>query len=111
MKKTLVILVMAVLLALDAWIKLSKFDATVGLYKAAGFPGAAGVVASFAAIELGAIPFLLLGIAGRLIAFVLVFPIGLTVVSLGLSTLRTGILIGDLIILLLGTGMSSRWMP
>jgi uncharacterized membrane protein YphA (DoxX/SURF4 family) len=103
--------VFAGLLIWDAGYTFLNISGEVERFAAAGFPAASVVVPLFASIKLIAVPLLLLGIAGRFVTFGLVFPIGLTAVLVGLDKTVTGLLIGDLLILMLGTGMYSLWEP
>ncbi len=69
------------------------------------------VLMAFALLEaIGALA-LLLGWAGRLAAFALVFPIGLTITASALDPLRGVLLAVNLILLLTGTGRLSLWHP
>ncbi len=52
-----------------------------------------------------------LGIAGRAAAFVLLFPVGLSIAFGGFSPIRALALGSALTILILGTGKSSLWQP
>ena len=102
---------LAVLLVLDVWPTFQSFNAEIETYTGAGFPFPATVVVSFLCLKIAAVPMLLIGAAGRIVAFVLVFPIGLTIVSLGLTELRAGLLVVDLLTLMAGTGHYSLWEP
>jgi CDP-diacylglycerol--glycerol-3-phosphate 3-phosphatidyltransferase len=99
------------LLGWDLWVTLNDLDVQVALFREAGFPAPQLVVLFFSLIKVAAVPFLVLGAAGRITAFILIFPIGLTIVLVGITDLRTGLLIADLLILMLGTGMYSIWEP
>ncbi|MGD2161671.1 MAG: CDP-alcohol phosphatidyltransferase family protein [Anaerolineales bacterium] len=102
---------LAVLLGVDVWITMRDLDTQVALFNAAGFPAPQVIVLLFTILKLVALPFLVMGAAGRFAAFLLIFPIGLASVSVGLNGVRTGLLIADLLILILGTGMYSVWEP
>ena len=53
----------------------------------------------------------LLGIAGRFTAFLVVFPLGLTIVLIGLTPALALLLVIDLCFLFFGTGQYSLWEP
>jgi CDP-diacylglycerol--glycerol-3-phosphate 3-phosphatidyltransferase len=103
--------VLAGLLASDLGNTLLNFNTVIDTFAGAAFPAPKVVVLLFSILKLAAIPLLLTGTAGRFVAFTLIFPIGLTSVRLGLTELGTGMLIGDLLILILGTGRGSIWEP
>jgi CDP-diacylglycerol--glycerol-3-phosphate 3-phosphatidyltransferase len=102
---------LGLLLAWDVWLIFQNPAAGVAAFRMAGFPIPGVLVPLFAIIELAAIPLLVLGIAGRFTAFVLLFPIGLTTIQLGLTALRSSLLVTDLLTLMLGTGRYSLWEP
>ena len=52
-----------------------------------------------------------LGIAGRIAAFVMIFPLSFTILDVGLEPVLAITLMADLAILLLGTGALSLWEP
>lgn len=99
------------LLAWGAGLSLQDPTAGVDAFRMAGFPIPGVLFPLFAIIELAAVPLLVLGIAGRFTAFVLLFPIGLTIIQLGLTAMRSGLLVADLLTLMLGTGRYSLWEP
>lgn len=91
--------------------KLTNYPREVAIFSEAGFPFAEGVVLLFSTLEGGLAVLIGLGVAGRAAAFLLVFPIGLTIVAGGLDA-ESGIsLAGLLLILILGTGALSLWQP
>lgn len=90
---------------------LESYTDQIRFYAAAGFPKASLLAPAFLILQWAAVPLLLIGFAGRFVAFILVFPIGLTILGLGLDTLRAGLLVLDLMILMLGTGKGSLWKP
>jgi CDP-diacylglycerol--glycerol-3-phosphate 3-phosphatidyltransferase len=102
---------LAGLLALDLWDTLLDLNRTVDTFGMAAFPAPTAVVLIFSILKLTAIPMLLAGAAGRYVAFTLIFPIGLTIVFLGMTELKAGMLVGDLLTLMLGTGRGSIWEP
>jgi CDP-diacylglycerol--glycerol-3-phosphate 3-phosphatidyltransferase len=104
-------LILLGILGWDTWITFSHFDEQVAMFELAGFPAPSVSVPLFAIIKLAAIPLLFVGAAGRFVAFILIFPIGLTIVRVGVSELRIGLLVSDLLVLMLGTGKYSLWEP
>lgn len=54
---------------------------------------------------------IILGMAGRFIAFILVFPLGIAIINVGLGPFLAITLVGNLGILILGTGPFSLWQP
>jgi CDP-diacylglycerol--glycerol-3-phosphate 3-phosphatidyltransferase len=102
---------LAVFLVSDAWSTLQFFNSEIEAFASAGFPFPTQVVVAFLCLKVAAVPMLLIGAAGRFVAFVLLFPIGLTIVSLGLTELRAGLLVADLLTLMSGTGRFSLWEP
>ena len=81
------------------------------IFLQAGFPFNQGVVRIFLFLEvLGAI-LIGLGIAGRIAAFALVFPVGFTILAEGLNNPLAILLSGLLTVLILGTGAFSVWQP
>ena len=54
---------------------------------------------------------LLLGWAGRLIAFLLIFPVGLTIAATSMDATRAALLFAVLSLMLTGTGRWSLWKP
>lgn len=87
-----------------------------------GQPGAPGMIFELTALA-GAVPLtfgliealggmaLFLGWAGRLAAFGLLFPIGLTIAAQGLDWTRAVMLFSVLIVLIAGSGRLSLWKP
>lgn len=108
---TVVRLVLGVLLAWEGWNLFVSFESQVGAFSAAGLPVPAVVVAVFAGIQLLAAPLILLGFAGRFVAFMLLFPIGIIIMSVSNNNLRSLLLVCDLLVLLLGTGTLSLYKP
>ena len=102
---------LAGLLVFDAWMTFGDLAGEVTAFAQSGFSAPDIVVPLFAAIKLLAIPMLVLGAAGRFVAFMLVFPIGLTIVLVGFTDMRAGLLVLDLLTLVLGTGRFSLWQP
>lgn len=104
-------LLLGFLLVRDSWATLQHPAAQGAAFRAAGFPIPLVLAPLFAIVELAAVPFLVLGAAGRFVAFVLLFPIGLTIMQLGSTDLRSVLLVADLLTLILGTGRFSLWEP
>ena len=73
--------------------------------------GTGSVHAAFRLIEIVCGVFIAFGCAGRLAAFVLLFPLGLTIAGLGPTPLSLAWLSAALLVLLLGTGAASLWQP
>lgn len=88
----------------------SSADLSTGLM-AWGIADPQPVVIGFALLEAVGALALLLGWAGRLAAFALLFPIGLTITASVLDPTRAVLLAIDLILLLTGTGPLSLWKP
>jgi len=81
------------------------------LFQQAGLPFGARAVGLFLILEgLGAL-LIGLGIAGRVAAFVLLFPVGFTIVAAGLTDGSAVLLSGVLTVVILGTGAFSLWQP
>jgi hypothetical protein len=81
------------------------------LFQQAGLPFGERAVEIFLILEgLGAL-LIGLGIAGRAAAFILLFPIGFTIVAAGPTPDARLLLSGVLTVLILGTGAYSLWQP
>lgn len=102
---------LALLLVLDVLSTGQAWDAQIEAYERVGYPFPTAIAVAFLCLKIAALPMLLIGAAGRFVAFVLLFPIGLTIVSLGLNELRAGLLVADLLTLMAGTGRYSLWEP
>ena len=76
-----------------------------------GLPWGIMWAALFALVELLALPFLLLGVFGRLAALLAVIPIGFTIFAAGFSPERAMALVSCLFVFIFGTGMASLWQP
>jgi len=91
--------------------KAVRLPAQAVLFQQAGLPFGEQTVGIFLILEgLGAL-LICLGIAGRAAAFMLVFPIGFTIVAAGLTPDARLLLSGVLSVLILGTGRLSLWQP
>jgi hypothetical protein len=73
--------------------------------------GGGSLEAAFRLIEIICVIFIALGCAGRLAAFLLLFPLGLTIAGLGPAPLLITWLTACMLVLLLGTGAASLWQP
>jgi hypothetical protein len=62
-------------------------------------------------IELIGLVSISLGFAGRFASFLLIFPIGFTIIGTGQDAEGTILLITTLLIMILGTGRFSLWRP
>jgi len=81
------------------------------LFRQAGLPFGERAVEIFLILEGLAALLIALGIAGRAAAFMLLFPIGFTIVAAGLTPEARLLLSGVLTVLILGTGRFSPWQP
>lgn len=104
-------LALTALLGFDIRMTFGDMAGEIAAFRAAGLPEPGVLVPLFAGIKILAIPMLLFGVAGRFVAFALVFPIGLTSVLVGFTDLRAALLALDLLTLMLGTGRFSLWEP
>ncbi len=85
--------------------------AQASMFRQAGLPFDERVLAVFLVLEgMGAV-LMGLGVAGRAAAFVLLFPVGFTIVAAGLTRASGLLLSGVLTVLILGTGALSLWQP
>jgi len=88
-----------------------RLSARAMLFQQAGLPFGERAVGLFLILEgLGAL-LIGLGIAGRAAAFVLLFPVGFTIVAAGLTDGSAVLLSGVLTVVILGTGAFSLWQP
>jgi CDP-diacylglycerol--glycerol-3-phosphate 3-phosphatidyltransferase len=69
------------------------------------------VVTVGVAVEAACLALILLGIAGRIAAALLLFPLSVTILAGGLTPLRAVALVATIGILYLGTGFASLWQP
>jgi uncharacterized membrane protein YphA (DoxX/SURF4 family) len=76
-----------------------------------GLPASAGLVTGCAVLETLCLLSIGLGAAGRLGAFVLLFPLGLTLAIQSLTPTTTVLLVGTLLTLICGTGAFSLAKP
>ena len=76
-----------------------------------GLPASTGLVTGFAVLEALCLLSIGLGAAGRLGAFVLLFPLGLTLATQSLSPISTLLLVVTLLTLIFGTGAFSLAKP
>lgn len=104
-------LLTATLLGQRAWAALADPAAAALPYASLGFRAPGTVAVLFAVLEGAAALALAAGFAGRLAAFLAVFPLGLTAVAAGLTPAAALALTGDLGVLILGTGLASLWAP
>jgi CDP-diacylglycerol---glycerol-3-phosphate 3-phosphatidyltransferase len=74
-----------------------------------GFPAAIWIAPIFSVVELITIVLIISGTLPRFAAFTLLFPIGLTIVGLGMGDGLGFTLAGALLILILGSGRGSLW--
>lgn len=88
-----------------------QFEALVAALAAFGIPAAAGVAGLFALVELAAIPFLLLGVAGRFVALLVIVPLGFTLAAAGVTPDGLAAILGCVYLLVFGTGHYSLWRP
>ncbi len=117
--KTLILVIFPVLvrfvlvLALlpRVWEKISAYTVVVDQFAGFGFRFPHQVVLVFAAIELLAVVFIFFGVAGRFAAFLLIFPVGFTLIGTGQDLQGSVLLVTDLLVLILGTGYLSFWKP
>ena len=83
----------------------------VAAHAALGFTSPEATVAAFLLIEAAAIPMVALGAATRLGALLLLVPVGLTIVTAGMTTIRGAALISLISLLILGSGEFALWRP
>jgi CDP-diacylglycerol--glycerol-3-phosphate 3-phosphatidyltransferase len=95
----------SLVLALSAMI-LTWLDLLGGPYVAAPLPDTFTVLL----LVLGTL-MIALGLAGRIAAFLMIFPLSFTIIDVGLRPVLTMMLLAVLAILLLGTGALSLWKP
>jgi len=76
-----------------------------------GLPASAGLVTGFTVLETLCLLSIGLGAAGRLGAFVLLFPLGLTLAIQSITPTTTVLLVGTLLTLICGTGAFSLAKP
>ncbi len=76
-----------------------------------GLPASVGLVIAFVIVEALSVLAIGLGAAGRLGAFLLLFPLGLTLASGNSTPTMTVLLVGTLLILIFGTGAFSLAKP
>jgi uncharacterized membrane protein YphA (DoxX/SURF4 family) len=81
------------------------------LFQQAGLPFGERTVGLFLILEVLGALLIGLGIAGRAAAFVLLFPVGFTIVAAGLTDGSAVLLSGVLTVVILGTGAFSLWQP
>jgi CDP-diacylglycerol--glycerol-3-phosphate 3-phosphatidyltransferase len=89
----------------------SRLDLQVQVFRQAGLPFGQAAVQLFLILEGIGAALLALGIAGRAMAIVLLFPLGFTIVAGGLTPELALSLSGVLAVLILGTGAFSLWRP
>ncbi len=87
------------------------FEEIVAAFATYGFSSPDGVVALFMLIELVAIPFVVLGVAARFFALLLIIPLGFTILVTGFRPEATIALLSCLYMLIFGTGEKSLWKP
>jgi CDP-diacylglycerol--glycerol-3-phosphate 3-phosphatidyltransferase len=58
-----------------------------------------------------AIPLIILGVAGRIVAFALLIPVSITIILQGIDIQLAFLLVGVLLSLILGSGKFSLWRP
>lgn len=93
------------------WLKWTMFQSVVVQFRASGFPYPELIVGLFALIESLAIIAIPFGFAARFVAFLLVFPLGFTIIAIGFDYQSTVLLIADLLLLIVGSGKLSLWKP
>jgi CDP-diacylglycerol--glycerol-3-phosphate 3-phosphatidyltransferase len=93
------------------WYKLTDFNQAVHQFVTFGFPSPHIIVPLFTLIELIGLVSISLGFAGRFASFLLIFPIGFTIIGTGQDAEGTILLITTLLIMILGTGRFSLWRP
>lgn len=86
-------------------------DAVVRGFVSWGLTNPEPLLIAFALLEAAGALALLLGWVGRLAAFALIFPLGLTIAASELDSLRGVLLAVNLTLLLTGTGRLSLWQP
>lgn len=88
-----------------------RLPAQAMLFQQAGLPFGERVVEIFLILEGFGAVLIGLGIAGRGAAFMLLFPVGFTIVAAGLTDGSAVLLSGVLTVVILGTGAFSLWQP
>jgi CDP-diacylglycerol--glycerol-3-phosphate 3-phosphatidyltransferase len=88
-----------------------RLSARAMLFQQAGLPFGERTVGLFLILEVLGALLIGLGIAGRAAAFVLLFPVGFTIVAVGLTDGSAVLLSGVLTVVILGTGAFSLWQP
>lgn len=88
-----------------------RLPAQAMLFQQAGLPFGERTVGLFLILEVLGALLIGLGIAGRAAAFVLLFPVGFTIVAAGLTDGSAVLLSGVLTVVILGTGAFSLWQP
>lgn len=102
----------ALLHALPPIIRLAAVAVSAApLARALAAGATAGINRPFALLELACLLFILAGAAGRLAAFVRIFPLGLSIVWGAADAERLAALGLTLAVLILGTGAASLWKP
>ncbi|MCO6453182.1 MAG: CDP-alcohol phosphatidyltransferase family protein [Caldilineales bacterium] len=92
----------------DSALNFETFARSLALF---GIPSAVFVAAIFILIEVAALPFLLLGVAGRFVALLALIPLGFTmVVAMNVSDGLSAIM-GCVYLFVFGTGRCSLWEP
>ncbi|MGH2620998.1 MAG: hypothetical protein ACRDHG_10580, partial [Anaerolineales bacterium] len=91
--------------------RVERIAVEVATFRAAGFPFDAGTVRLLLLIEAVAALLIGLGIAGRTAAFLLVFPLGFTILAGGMHASDAVLLSANLAVAVLGTGALSMWQP
>ncbi len=82
-----------------------------GLFAVWRLPGAAAWATGWVVVMVGAGTAVTLGVMGRLLAFLLVFPLGFDILARGLTWANGAALACAAAITLLGTGALSLWQP
>ena len=91
--------------------RVERIAVEVATFRAAGFSFDVGTVRLLLVIEAVAALLIGLGIAGRAAAFLLVFPLGFTILAGGMQASDAVLLSADLAVVVLGTGAFSIWQP
>ena len=95
------ILVLALGVMILSWLELLESD----------FSGAPEPHTLTVLLLVGGTLMIALGLAGRIAAFVMIFPLSFTIIEVGLKPVLITMLLAVLVILLLGTGALSLWQP
>lgn len=93
------------------WQGMTQFTESVAAFSDFGYPAATGLLALFLLMEVVALPLLVLGVAGRWVALLLILPVGFTALTSAAAPEHLVVLLACVYGLIFGSGWRSRWQP